>query len=53
MYTVGSDDKPVSINEYKKMLYASEEFKKTNAYKNRSVNDLQTLLRAFNIGSRA
>lgn len=53
MYVVGSDDKPVSINEYKKILYASEEFKKTNTYKNRSVNDLQTLLRAFNIGSRA
>lgn len=52
MYAVGSDDKPISINEYKKMLYASEEFKKTSAYKSRSVNDLQALLRAFNIGGR-
>jgi hypothetical protein len=52
MYNVGSGDKAMSINDYKKMLYASEEFKKTNAFKSRSINDLQTLLRAFNIGGR-
>lgn len=52
MYNVGSGDKAMSINDYKKMLYASEEFKKTNAFKSRSTNDLQTLLRAFNIGGR-
>ena len=52
MYNVGSGEKAMSINEYKKMLYASDEFKKTNAFKSRSTNDLQTLLRAFNIGGR-
>ena len=50
MYEIGSGPAPVSIQDYKKQLYRSPEFKKTDTYKERSLNDLQTLLRAFNIG---
>ena len=50
MYEIGSGPAPVSIQDYKKQLYRSPEFKKTSAYQERSLNDLQTLLRAFNIG---
>jgi hypothetical protein len=50
MYDVGSGAAPVSIQEYKKQLYKSPEFKKTDAYKERSLGDMQTLLKAFNIG---
>ena len=50
MYEVGSGPAPISIQEYKKQLFRSPEFKKTDAFKERSLGDLQTLLRAFNIG---
>jgi hypothetical protein len=50
MYEIGSGTAPLSIQDYKKQLYRSPEFKKTDAYKERSLGDLQTLLRAFNIG---
>jgi len=50
MYDVGSGAVPLSIQEYKKQLYRSEDFKKTDAFKERSMNDMQSLLRAFNIG---
>jgi hypothetical protein len=50
MYEIGSGPTPLSIQDYKKQLYRSPEFKKTDAYKERSLGDLQTLLRAFNIG---
>jgi hypothetical protein len=50
MYEIGSGPAPLSIQDYKKQLYRSPEFKKTDAYKERSLGDLQTLLRAFNIG---
>jgi hypothetical protein len=50
MYEVGSGPAPISIQDYKKQLYRSPEFKKTDAFKERSLGDLQTLLRAFNIG---
>lgn len=50
MYDIGSGAAPISIQDYKKQLYKSPEFKKTNAYKERSLGDMQTLLKAFNIG---
>jgi hypothetical protein len=50
MYDIGSGTAPKSIQDYKKELYRSPEFKKTDAYKERSLGDLQTLLKAFNIG---
>lgn len=50
MYDVGSGTTPKSIQDYKKELYRSPEFKKTDAYKERSLGDFQALLKAFNIG---
>jgi hypothetical protein len=50
MYEIGSGPTPLSIQDYKKQLYKSPEFKKTDTYKQRSLGDMQTLLRAFNIG---
>lgn len=50
MYDIGSGPTPKSIQDYKKELYRSPEYKKTDAYKERSLGDLQTLLKAFNIG---
>jgi hypothetical protein len=50
MYEIGSGPTPLSIQDYKKQLYRSPEFKNTDAYKQRSLGDMQTLLRAFNIG---
>jgi hypothetical protein len=50
MYDIGSGTAPKSIQDYKKELYRSPEYKKTDAYKERSLGDLQTLLKAFNIG---
>ena len=50
MYDIGSGAAPVSIQDYKKQLYKSPEFKKTDAYKERSLGDMQALLKAFNIG---
>jgi hypothetical protein len=50
MYEIGSGPAPLSIQDYKKQLYRSPEFKKTDAYKQRSLGDMQTLLKAFNIG---
>lgn len=50
MYDIASGDKPVSIQDYKNKLYASDAFKKTNAFKERSLGDMQALLKAFNIG---
>ena len=50
MYEIGSGPTPLSIQDYKKQLYRSPEFKKTDAYKQRSLGDMQTLLKAFNKG---
>lgn len=50
MYDIGSGPTPKSIQDYKKELYRSPEYKKTDAYKERSLGDFQTLLKAFNIG---
>lgn len=52
MYDVGAGDKPVNIADYKKALYNSEQFKGTNTFKTRSMNDLQALAGLFNIGGR-
>lgn len=50
MYDVGSGQAPLSIQEYKRQLFKSNEYKQTDAYKDRSLGDLTSLLRAFNIG---
>lgn len=50
MYDVASGEKPVSIQDYKNKLYASDAFRKTNTFKERSLGDAKALLRAFNIG---
>jgi hypothetical protein len=50
VYEVGSGPTPISIPNYKKEVYRSAAFKDSDAYKSRSLGDLQTLLRAFNIG---
>jgi len=50
MYDVASGDKPVSIQDYKNKLYASNEFRKTNTFKERSLGDMKALLQAFRIG---
>lgn len=50
MYDVGSGQVAMTAQEYKSKLYASDEFKKTDAYKQRSLGDLQALTRAFKIG---
>lgn len=50
MYDIGSGAAPISIQDYKRQLYKSPEFKKTDAYKERSLGDMQALLKAFNIG---
>mgnify|MGYP006282686135 CR=1 FL=1 len=50
MYDVASGDKLMTIQDYKKNLYGSNAYRMTNGFKERSLNDMQALLRAFNIG---
>ena len=50
MYDVGSGPAPLSIQEYKKQLYKSEDFRKTDAFKERGLGDMKSLFRALNIG---
>ena len=50
MYDVGSGTAPLSIQEYKKQLYRSEDFRKTDAFKERGLGDMKSLFRALNIG---
>ena len=49
MYNIGAGDKPVPLDVYKKQLYASEEFKQTDTYKQRSLGDLRTLITGLGI----
>ncbi len=51
MYEVGSGPTAISIPDYKKRLYGSTEFKASDAYKERSLNDKRAMLKAFNIGT--
>jgi hypothetical protein len=50
MYDVGSGKDAISIQDYKNKLYASNDYRKTNGFKERSLNDMQALLQAFRIG---
>jgi hypothetical protein len=50
MYDVGSGAAPMSIQDYKRMLYKSDAYKKTDAYKQTTLGDMKSLLSAFNIG---
>jgi hypothetical protein len=51
MYEVASGAVAIPIPEYKKIVYGSTEFKTSEAYKERSLNDKRTMLRAFNVGT--
>ena len=44
MYEVGSGPVPISVPEYKKLVYKSEEYRKSDAFKTRSLNDKQALI---------
>lgn len=49
MYSIGAGDKPIPLDQYKKQLYASEEFKGTDTYKQRSLGDLRTMITGLGI----
>jgi len=51
MYEVGSGSAPLSIPDYKKLVYKSEAYRSSDAFKARSLADTRTMLRAFNIGT--
>jgi len=51
MYEVASGAVAIPIPEYKKIVYGSTEFKTSDAYKERSLNDKIAMLRAFNVGT--
>jgi len=44
MYEVGSGPVAIPIPEYKKLVYKSEEYRKSDAFKTRSLNDKQALI---------
>jgi len=44
MYEVGSGPVPISVPEYKKLVYKSEEYRKSDRFKIRSLNDKQALI---------
>jgi len=44
MYEVGSGPVAIPIPEYKKLVYKSEEYRKSDAFKIRSLNDKQALI---------
>ena len=44
MYEVGSGPVAIPIPEYKKLVYGSEDFRKSDAFKIRSLNDKQALI---------
>jgi hypothetical protein len=44
MYEVGSGPVAIPIPEYKKLVYKSEEYRKSDSFKTRSLNDKQALI---------
>lgn len=50
MYDVASGDKLVSLKDYNSSLYKKPEYKLTDDYKNKTTNDVQSLLRSLQIG---
>ena len=50
LYEVGAGNTAMSIPDYKKMIYKSEDYRKSDNFKARGLGDLQAMLRAFNIG---
>ena len=44
MYEVGSGPVPIPVPEYKKLVYKSEEYRKSDRFKIRSLNDKQALI---------
>lgn len=50
LYEVGAGTTAMSIPDYKKMIYKSEDYRKSDNFKSRGLGDLQAMLRAFNIG---
>lgn len=50
MYDVASGEKVIPIQDYKSKLYASNEYRNTSGFKQRSLGDMKALLNAFGIG---
>lgn len=50
LYEVAAGATAMSIPDYKKMVYKSEDYRKSDNFKSRGLGDLQAMLRAFNIG---
>ena len=50
LYEVASGATAMSIPDYKKMVYKSEDYRKSDNFKARGLGDLQAMLRTFNIG---
>lgn len=51
LYEVGAGALPMSIPDWKKLVYKSEEYRKSDKFKQRGLGDLTALLKTFNIGS--
>lgn len=50
LYEIGAGATPMSITDWKKSIYKSKEYRESDAFKQRSLGDLQSLLKAFNLG---
>lgn len=50
LYEIGAGTTPMSITDWKKSIYKSKEYRESDAFKQRSLGDLQSLLKAFNLG---
>jgi hypothetical protein len=51
MYEVGSGSTAISIPDYKKLVYKSEAYRASEPFKARSLGDIRTMFKAFNIGT--
>jgi len=52
LYEIGAGTTAMSMTDWKKAIYKSKEYRESDAFKQRSLDDIQTMLRAFNIGYR-
>lgn len=50
LYEVGAGALPMSIPNWKKSVYKSEDYRKSDNFKQRGLNDLKAMLSNFNIG---
>lgn len=51
MYEVGSGSTAIPIPDYKKLVYKSEAYRESEPFKARSLGDIRTMFKAFNIGT--